>query len=86
MTPQEKRKRTIIERYGSFSNMLSKRDVRDLILGGYNGGIAKTPKGFAKWQEGKLSKYAKKRQRDSKGRFLPETKEQTKLHRKDTAG
>lgn len=74
MTPQEKRKRTIIERYGSFSNMLSKRDVRDLILGGYNGGIAKTPKGFAKWQEGKLSKYAKKRQRDSKGRFVAETK------------
>lgn len=74
MTPQEKRRRTIIERYGSFSNMLKKRDVRDLILGGYNGGLAKTPKGFAKWQEGKLSRYAKKRHRDSKGRFVAETK------------
>lgn len=71
MTPQEKRKRTIIERYGSYKNMLKKRDVKDLILGGYNGGIAKTEKGFAKWKPGELSKFAKKRGRDNKGRFLP---------------
>lgn len=75
MTPQEKRKRTIIERYGSYKNMLEKRDVRDLILGGYNGGIKKTQKGFSKWEDGKLSKYAKKRQRDSNGRFTFEIKE-----------
>ena len=71
MTPQEKRKQTIIERYGSFSNMLKRRDIRDLILGGYNGGIRQTDKGFAKWEDGELSKFAKSRERDSKGRFLP---------------
>jgi len=54
MTPQEKRKQTILKKYGSFSNMLKKRDTRDLILGGYNGGIAKTEKGFSKWEEGEL--------------------------------
>jgi len=73
MTPQEKRIYTIKERYGSVSNMLSKRDVRDLILAGYNGGKTRTEKGFAKWREGELSRYAKKRERDSKGRFIPKT-------------
>lgn len=72
MTPQEKRKATIIERYGSFTNMLKKRDVRDLILGGYNGGIKKTEKGFAKWSKGELSKYARTRRRDNLGRFTTE--------------
>lgn len=71
MTPQEKRKQTIIKRYGSFSEMLKKRDVRDLILGGYNGGIHKAEKGFATWEKDELSRFAKKRGRDSKGRFLP---------------
>lgn len=75
LTPQQKRLNTIKERYGSVSQMLSKRDVRDLILGGYNGGIKRTEKGFAKWEEGELSKYAKKRGRDSKGRFLPKAEE-----------
>lgn len=78
MTPQEKRKQTIIKRYGSYSNMLKKRDVRDLILGGYNGGIKKTPKGFSKWEEGQLSEYAKKRERDKQGRFIPHTEGQPK--------
>lgn len=73
MTPQEKRKQTIIKRYGSFSNMLKKRDVRDLILGGYNGGIKKTDKGFSKWDKDELKRFTKKRERDSKGRFLPKT-------------
>lgn len=73
MTPQEKRKATIIKRYGSFKNMLKNRDVRDLILGGYNGGIKKTDKGFSTWEPGELSKFAKQRERDSKGRFLPKT-------------
>lgn len=84
MTPQEKRKQTILKRYGSFKAMLANRDVRDLILGGYNGGIKKTPKGFAKWQDGELSKYAKKRQRDSKGRFAAETPAEGSLHPKGT--
>jgi hypothetical protein len=74
MTPQEKRLRTIKERYGSVKQMLAKRDVRDLILGGYNGGKAKTDKGFAKWQPEELSRYAKKRERDNRGRFIPKTK------------
>lgn len=74
MTPQEKRKRTILKRYGSFSNALKGRDVRDLILGGYNGGITKGKKGFATWEEGKLSRYAKRRERDKSGRFLPKDK------------
>lgn len=73
MTPQEKRKQTIIARYGSFKNMLKKRDVRDLILGGYNGGIQRGEKGFATWEKDKLSQFAKKRERDSRGRFLPKT-------------
>lgn len=84
MTPQEKRKHTIIERYGSFKNMLKNRDVRDLILGGYNGGIKRTDKGFSKWEPGELSKYAKKRQRDSQGRFLPEEATESTIHHKDT--
>lgn len=71
LTPQQKRLKTINERYGSVKRMLSNRDVRDLILGGYNGGIKRTQKGFAKWDEGELSEFAKKRQRDSQGRFLP---------------
>jgi len=73
MTPQEKRKKTILKKYGSFSNMLAGRDVRDLILGGYNGGKTRTEKGFAKWKQGELSDYAKKRERDNKGRFIPKT-------------
>lgn len=75
MTPQEKRKQTIIERYGSFKNMLKNRDVRDLILGGYNGGIQRGEKGFAKWEKEKLQRFAKKRLRDSKGRFISDKEE-----------
>lgn len=86
MTPQEKRKQTIIERYGSFSNMLKRRDVRDLILGGINGGRAKTDKGFAKWEKDELSRFTKKRERDNKGRFLPKTGETEDLHTESTEG
>lgn len=75
MTPQEKRRKTIIERYGSYKNMLAGRDVRDLILGGYNGGKTRTEKGFSKWDEEELKEYTKKRQRDSKGRFISQTEE-----------
>lgn len=71
MTPAEKRKATIIKRYGSYSNMLKRRDVRDLILGGYNGGKKKTRKGFATWEEEDLRRFTKRRQRDSRGRFIP---------------
>lgn len=74
---QERRKRTIIEKYGSFKNMLSKRDPSDLILGGYNGGIARGKKGFATWEDDSLSKYTKRRQRDSRGRFLPKDRGET---------
>ena len=70
MTPQEKRKRTIIDRYGSFKEMLSARDKRDLILGGYNGGIKRGKKGYATWEKEKLKKFVGKRQRDSSGRFV----------------
>lgn len=73
MTPQEKRLYTIKERYGSVRAMLSRRDVRDLILAGYNGGIQKTAKGFSTWEPEELSQFAKARRRDRKGRFLPET-------------
>lgn len=86
LTPQEKRLKTIRERYGSVSEMLKRRDVRDLILGGINGGRAKTEKGFSKWGEGELSEFAKKRERDSKGRFLPKEREDpvSKLRPQDT--
>lgn len=77
MSPQEKRKRTIIKRYGSFKEMLKRRDVRDLILGGYNGGIRTGKKGFAKWEPGELSSYAKARQRDKSGRFVSKEQEAT---------
>ena len=75
MTPQEKRKQTIIERYGSYKNMLAQRDVRDLILGGYNGGIKQARKGFATWEGDKLKKFVAKRPRDRKGRFISTTEE-----------
>lgn len=71
MSPAEKRKQTIIERYGSYKNMLAKRDPQDLILGGYNGGIQRGTKGFATWDQGELKAMAKQRPRDSQGRFLP---------------
>lgn len=74
MTPQEKRKQTVKKRYGSQKAYLKKRDPRDLILGGYNGGIVKTEKGFSKWEDGKLKEFTQKRKRDSKGRFLPKDK------------
>lgn len=86
MNPHQKRLETIKNRYGSVRNMLRKRDVRDLILGGYSGGIKRTKKGFAKWEEGKLSEFASKRQRDSKGRFLPKEKTKGPVHRKDSKG
>lgn len=82
MTPQEKRKQTIIDRYGSFSNMLKKRDVRDLILGGYNGGIKRTKKGFATWEDGKLKRFVATRERDKQGRFVAKAKTQSRLHNK----
>jgi len=79
MTPAEKRKQTIIKKYGSYKKMLAKRDPSDLILGGYNGGLAKTAKGFSKWEDGKLVKYTKGRRRDSKGRFLPKNQQQPEI-------
>lgn len=69
MTPAEKRKRTIKQRYGSYKNMLKKRDVRDLILGGYNGGIQRVRKGFATWEEDKLKDFTTKKSRGKDGRF-----------------
>ena len=72
MTPAEKRKRTIMKRYGSYKAMLSKRDKGDLILGGYNGGIKKVPKGFAKWDKDKIKAFANRRERDKHGRFIRE--------------
>ena len=85
MTPAEKRLKTINERYGSVKQMLKRRDVRDLILGGYNGGIKHGQKGFAKWNEGELSEFASKRERDGNGRFVkaPPT---GSLHSQDTEG
>ena len=79
MTPQEKRnqanerrKRTIIERHGSYKNMVKSRDVGDLILGGYNGGIKKNKrKGFGSKSKEELREIAQSRKRDSRGRFLP---------------
>lgn len=77
MTPQQKRNRTIIERYGSHKNMLAGRDVRDLILGGYNGGIKKTKKGFATWEPQKLRRFTEEKQRDSMGKFVAKTETTT---------
>jgi len=64
--------------------MLKNRDVRDLVLGGYNGGIRKTEKGFSKWKPGELSKYAKQRKRDSKGRFVAEETTENTARSEDT--
>lgn len=71
MTPQEKRLKTIKLKYGSMKAMLAKRDVGDLILGGYNGGIKRGNKGTATWPEGKLTALVESRRRDERGRFLP---------------
>lgn len=84
LTPQEKRLLTINERYGSVSNMLKKRDVRDLILGGYNGGIKRGRKGTAAWPEGKLDALVKSRTRDGKGRFLPKDATEADVHSQAT--
>lgn len=84
MDRQQKRHNTILKRYGSYKNMLKKRDVRDLILGGYNGGIKRTKKGFAKWEEGELSDYAAARPRDKNGRFLPKKEADAPVRDKDT--
>lgn len=76
MTPQEKRKQTIIRKYGSFKAMLAGRDVRDLILGGINGGRVKNDnKGFGSWDEREIKRYARKRNRDTRGRFAEELPE-----------
>lgn len=80
MNPQEKRLKTIKERYGSMSNMLKRRDVSDLILGGFNGGIVRTAKGFSKWEKEELRKFTAKRQRDSKGRFISKKEETDSRH------
>ena len=73
MSPSEKRKRTIIKRYGSYKNMLKKRDVGDLVLGGYNGGIkTNKAKGFGSKSKEELTQLAESRKRDSRGRFVQE--------------
>lgn len=85
MTPQEKRLKTIKERYGSVSNMLKNRDVRDLILGGYNGGIKRGTKGFATWDERELKHFTKKKERDRKGRFTARDKANSQVRDEDTS-
>lgn len=69
MTPQERRKRTIIKRYGSYKNMLSQRDRRDLVLAGINGGRKSGTKGFATWDKKELKEFVENRKRDTRGRF-----------------
>ena len=78
MTPAEKRKQTILKRYGSYKNMLARRDVRELILGGYNGGTRRVDKGFSKWDKDELQEFVASRERDANGRFLPKTPTHTK--------
>lgn len=82
MTPAEKRLKTINKKYGSVSQMLAKRDVRDLILGGYNGGIQTGRKGYATWDKEELKSFVETRERDSKGRFIAKTE----VHTKGTSG
>lgn len=72
MTPQEKRRRTIIERYGSYKNMLANRDRGDLVLGGINGGRKSVAKGFATWDKTEFKAFVTKRKRDERGRFIKE--------------
>lgn len=74
-----KTKKTIIVEYRTKNN----RDVRDLILAGYNGGIKKGRKGFATWESKKLSRFVSRRTRDSKGRFLPK---ETEVHPETSEG
>lgn len=72
MTPAQKRHQTVKKKYGSYSRMLrEKRDVSNLILGGYNGGIKRGRKGTATWEKEKLQAMVQARERDSRGRFLP---------------
>lgn len=72
LSPSDKRLQTIIKKYGSIANSLKRRDVGDLVLGGYNGGKKTGNKGFSTWNPKELSEYASQRLRDSKGRFVRE--------------
>jgi hypothetical protein len=75
MTTAEKRLYTINRKYGSMKKMLAKRDVSNLILGGYNGGIKKGRKGTATWDEKKIKDLAARRKRDSCGRFVSDERD-----------
>ena len=68
MTTAEKRLYTINRKYGSMKKMLAKRDVSNLILGGYNGGTAT-------WDEKKIKDLAARRKRDSCGRFVSDERD-----------
>lgn len=74
LSRSDKRLQTMIKRYGSVAGAMKSRDVSDLVLGGYNGGIKKSKnKGFGSWDKEKITEFAKSRKRDSRGRFIQET-------------
>jgi len=51
---------------------MQSRDVGDLVLAGYNGGIKRVKKGFGTWEKERIKSFAQSRKRDKRGRFIQE--------------
>lgn len=66
-----KRIETVNRKWGSWGKMLEERlHPADRVLGGYNGGIRRVKKGFAKMDKQRFREMVENRERDSHGRFI----------------
>lgn len=66
-----KRIETVNRKWGSWGKMLEERlHPAYRILGGYNGGIRRVRKGFAKMDKQRFREMVENRERDSRGRFI----------------
>lgn len=68
----DRRLKTLIQKHGSYQESL-RALAGKRILAGYNGGIQRGRKGFGTWEKDKFRKFVATRERDSKGRFVPNT-------------
>lgn len=66
-----KRIETVNRKWGSWGKMLEERlHPAYRILGGYNGGIRRVKKGFARMDKERFREMVENRERDSRGRFI----------------
>lgn len=66
-----KRIETVNRKWGSWGKMLEERlHPAYRVLGGYNGGIRRVKKGFAKMDKQRFREMVENRERDSRGRFI----------------